>query len=324
MKRKGTFQKILQYILALIVVVVVGYFFYDEFRKNWDAISTYDFDVNLYDVLISFVFMAFSSLLVTYIWQICVNDYLLKKLNFSESFVILNTSALLKYIPGKIWSYTAQIALMSSRGISKALLIYINLICFICFAIVSAIYTFSYYFFFLKVTPFGISILLFAMFIILDFTFIKWNAAVINRLINLINKLFKREIGPIKIKISLLVRVQLLYLVCLLSEGMCMYFLARGMGVSFSFSNIMAFTAIISVSSVIGYMVFISPGGLGVREGAMFVMLKQFSNIEAALILPIATRLVLIIIDVLLGVIGIWLGVKYRYFPMRAKRGKKQ
>jgi len=39
-----------------------------------------------------------------------------------------------------------------------------------------------------------------------------------------------------------------------------------------------------------GYIAFFSPGGLGVREGAMFMMMKQFLTVEVALILPSCGR----------------------------------
>jgi len=56
----------------------------------------------------------------------------------------------------------------------------------------------------------------------------------------------------------------------------------------------------------------------------MFLMLKQFSNVKTALILPLATRLVCIIIELLLGIIGILLGIKYGYFPKQEKSRQKQ
>jgi glycosyltransferase 2 family protein len=318
--RKLSFRNILQVVLAFIVVITTAFFFYSQFMKNWDQVNTFNFNVTWYYVVISFALMVVSFLIETYIWQICVNDYVQKKLRFTESLALLNTSALLKYIPGRIWSYTAQIAMMSSRGISKSLLIYVNAICFLCFAVVSGVYGFCYYFFVIKVTFLSISISILALFIIVDFAFVKWNTSIINRLIVVINMLFKREIEPIKMRKLLIFSIQLLYLFDYMFMGMSMYFLSQGLGMAVSLSSIIAIAATISISSLLGHIVFISPAGLGVREGTMFVMLKQFSSIEAALILPIATRLVLITIDVLLGGIGIWIGIKYRYYSMHMNR----
>ena len=89
----------------------------------------------------------------------------------------------------------------------------------------------------------------------------------------------------------LLVNVQMLYLLDYVPMGIGMYFLSKGIGMDIPFSSIMPIMATLSISFVLGYIAFFSPGGLGIREGTMFVMLKQFSNVEAALILPIAMRL---------------------------------
>jgi uncharacterized membrane protein YbhN (UPF0104 family) len=122
----------------------------------------------------------------------------------------------------------------------------------------------------------------------------------------------------------LFVYVQLLYFFAYIPLGIGTYFLAKGIGMDIPFSNIFAIMAAISVSAILGYIAFFSPGGLGVREGAMLVMLKQFTNVETALILPIVMRLIYIIIDLLLGIIAILVGMKYGYFPNQEKIHKKQ
>jgi len=318
------FKKALQYLLALIVIVSVGYFFYLEFKKNWDAIRTYHFSVNLYYILISLFIMMIGFLMETYIWHVFVNDYLSQKLTFRESITLYNTTAMFKYIPGRIWSYTAQIALMSSKGISKAVLIYINLICFICLTFASIMYTLYYYLFYLKMTSVLISFLIFAFLIIIVSVFIIWNTSVINYLIIPVNRIFKRDIQPIRIKKTLLLYIQLLYIFDYIPVGIGLYFLAKGIGVNIPLAGIMPIIAALAVSLVLGYVVFFSPGGLGIREGAMFMMLKQFLNVDAALILPIAMRLIYIIIELFLGIIGILAGMKYGYFLKQEKNQLKQ
>ena len=316
------FKKVLQYIFALAIIVAVGYFFYDQFKRNWDAIRTYHFAINFYYIIAAIFVMTIGFLIDTYICQIFVNYYLPKKLKFWESIALYNTTAMLKYIPGKIWIYAAQIALMSSKGISKAILIYINIVCFICLTFTSTIYVLYYYLFYLQMASWEISILIFILLIVLDFVFIIWNTPIINYLIIPINRIFKREIQPIKIKRMLLIYLQLLYLLGYVPVGIGMYFLAKGIGIEIQFSSILAIIATLCVSLTFGNIAFFSPGGLGIREGTMFVMLKQFSNVETALILPIAMRLIYIIIELLLGIIGILVGIKYGYFPKQAKSRK--
>ena len=168
-----------------------------------------------------------------------------------------------------------------------------------------------------------ISILLFGSLILADFAFIMWNTSIINWLIIKINKFFMREIQPIKIEKWLILYIQFLYLVAWIPPGISAYFLAKGIGLDVAFSDVFALISSMSVSWIIGYIAIFTPGGLGIREGIMFLMLKQFSNVKTALILPIATRLIYIIIELLLGLIGILAGMKYGYFSKQLKSRKK-
>jgi glycosyltransferase 2 family protein len=319
-----SFKKILRYILSLAVLVIVGYFFYLEFKKNADVIRAYHFTANLYYIFMAFIFATSGFLMGTFVWQICVNDYLHKKLSFWESMALYNTTTMLKYVPGKVWTYAAQIALLSSKGISKTVVLYINMICFICFAFVSAIYTLYYYLFCLQIMPWVISVLIFILLIGLDSVFIIWNTSIINYLIIPINRIFKIEIQSVKMRKIIFVYVQMLYLLAYVLLGMGTNLLAKGMGMDMPFSNMFALIAMLSVSAISGLIAVFTLGGLGVREGMMFVLLKQFSNVGTALILPIALRFACILIDLLLGIIGILVGMRYGYFPREEKSRQKE
>jgi uncharacterized membrane protein YbhN (UPF0104 family) len=69
-----------------------------------------------------------------------------------------------------------------------------------------------------------------------------------------------------------------------------------------------------SVAWVVGFLSALTPGGLGVREGLMSLMLERVSRPEAALVLPLVARLLCLVIEVLLGVVGIVIGLRRRLF----------
>lgn len=100
-----------------------------------------------------------------------------------------------------------------------------------------------------------------------------------------------------------------------------MFFLARGLNIGIPFANIFAMMAAISIAAIAGYLAFFTIGGLGVREGALFLVLKQFSNIETALILPIAGRLMVVMGEILFAVIAIIIGMRYGYLSKSPKSG---
>ena len=317
-------RKALRYIVALAVVVAVGYFFCLEFKKNADVINASHFNVYPYYIFISLILGSFALLSGPLVWRMYVNNYLHEKLSFSEGFGLYCTSAMFKYIPGKVWTYAAQIALMSSKQISNTVLIYINLVSFICLAFVSAIYTLYYYLFCLQIVTWKISVLIFILLIVLDFAFIIWNNTIINYLIIPVNSLFKMGIQPIQTRRIFFVYAQIIYFVAYIFLGAAMCFLAKGINMEIPFNNIFAVIATIAVSLVSGLLAFFSIGGLGVREGAMFFMLKQFSTMEIALIIPVAARLLAIIVELFMAIIAIIIGIKYGYFSKLVKTGQKE
>jgi len=317
-------KHILRYVIAVAVILAAGYFFYQEFKNNADALNRYKFAVDPLYIFISVILGTSGFLVGPVVWRICVNHYIQRELNLLESIALYNTSALLKYIPGKIWTYAAQMALLSSRGISNALVVYINLISFVCFFFVSAIIAFFYYFVIQKVTPPAITVLLFALLLSLDVIFMVWNTTIINSLVIPLGRLLNIALEPIKMKKRIFIYVQVWYFIAYAYLGVAMFFLARGIGMDIPFFNIFAITATISIAAILGYVAFFSPGGLGVREGMMFIMLRQYASMEVALILPIAARLLCIIGDLVLGALGISVGMRRGYFPRLVRHPRPQ
>jgi len=307
-------KKILRHISAAAVVIAAIYFFYLQFKNNADALSTYRFSINFYYISLAVFAGTIAWLAGPFVWRMYVNDYLRKKLGFSESFALYCTSTMFKYIPGKVWTYAAQIALMSSKGISGTLLIYINAACFVCLAFVSTAYALVYYLFYLGTTPREISVLIFVLLMSLDVIFIVWSDKITNYLIVPVNRIFKMEIEPVRTRRMIFVYIQIIYVFAFLFLGIGLYFLAKGFNMQIPAQNIPAIMATISISAIAGYLAFFSMGGLGVREGTMFFMLRQFSSIEAALVLPIAARLLSVIVEIIGVGIAVIVGMKYGYF----------
>ncbi|HOU50266.1 MAG: flippase-like domain-containing protein [Smithella sp.] len=308
-------KKVLRHACALAIIIAVAVFFYLEFQKNADVIRAFHFHIHISYCIAAAALGSVALMIGPLIWRSFVNDYLHKKLNFCEAVSFYNTSALFKYIPGKIWNYAAQIALMSSKGIPNTALIYINLACFVCFAFVSFVYASGYFLFYTRTVTGGIYVLCFVLLLVLDFIFIVRNASIMNYLIIPLNRFFRMDIHPVKIKKMIFVYTQLLQFIGYLLIGMAVYLLARGMGLEVPFNRIIDILATITLAGILGSLAFFTPGGLGVREGVMFMMLKQFTGIETALILPVMARLLYVIVELILGIAGIMIGLKYGYFP---------
>ncbi len=310
-------KNFIKYGLTVIVIGIIIIFFYFEINKNYSALKNYQFNINFIYLITAFIFLSASFLLETYIWQICINHYIDKKLTFFESVAVVNTSNLFKYIPGRIWAYTAQLTIMAKKNISKTLIIYVNIICLASSIIVSTNFGILYLLYYMKLFSVLLSTLIFTGIIILDIIFITMNVKIFNILIFYINKLFKRRIPQINIKKGLLLLVQLLYLISWFLAGLSGYILLISINLTLQISLILAIVASMSVSWIVGYLTFISPGGLGIREGLMFIMLKNISNFNISLLLPIITRLMYIFIEIMLGLTGLVIGYKNKFFELK-------
>ena len=300
--------------ISFIVLLLMLYFFYKEFRNNWNIFHKYYFNINLIYIIIAFFSIFFAYIIDTFILHICINKHIARRrIPFLTNIAIFNTSNILKYIPGRIWGYMAQVLFFSKKRISKSEVLYVNFICFIgnfFSSILLGILCVIYYF---PILEYKIKLIL-LIFLILDLTFIFWNTTLINILIRFINFHFNMEIQILHTSKFLLIGIQLVYLIHWYFVGLGGYLLAQGIGLEISFTNFYAILASMSLSWVIGYLSVITPGGLGVREGVMYVILNQVTNVQTALLMPIATRLLYLLVELALGFIGFLLAVKFRIF----------
>jgi uncharacterized membrane protein YbhN (UPF0104 family) len=297
---------------------LIGYFYSQEFHKNWASLQNFKPVINMGYLMISLALFLLSYLLETYIWKVCINKHLGRhELNFSQSIAVVNASGLLKYLPGRIWTYTAQFVWLKKYNIPKSLILYVGLICTLGSIIVSLYLGLIYLAFYTNVMSLNLTILSFTVLILFNILYIIWNSYLINKLIALARRLFKKEIQPLNSSRSLIFYIQLVYMGSWFLAGFSGYFLAEGIGLNVPYSHMFAILASMSLSWVIGYVTIITPGGLGVREGMMLVMLNNIVNTQTALIFPILSRLMYLIAEALLGLLALFFGIKYDVFSSK-------
>jgi hypothetical protein len=107
------------------------------------------------------------------------------------------------------------------------------------------------------------------------------------------------------------------------SFGMGAYLMGVGIGFDIARSSISLVMSSMIISDIVGYLSIIVPSGLGVREGIMYLILKGDAFEALSVILPVATRIVIIIVDVLIGAIGFALLHKYKIVMNVEHEGKQ-
>lgn len=311
-------RKTLRILAALAIIFLIGYFYSLEVWKNWASLQNFKLIINIYYLILSLSLYLFSYLIETYIWQVCINKHLGRhELNFFQSIAIVNASGLFKYLPGRIWTFTAQLVWLKKYDISKPVILYVNLICIAGSIIVTLYLGLIYLALYTNLMSIKVIILLFIALILLNAAYITWNSLLMNKLIVLAGRLLKKEIQPLNNSKSLVLFIQFVYMCSWALMGFGGYFLAKGIGLDIPSESMFAILASMSISWFIGSLAIISPGGLGIREGTMLLMLNKVVNVQTALIFPILSRIMYLVSEALLGLTAFALGIRYKVFSSK-------
>lgn len=307
-------RKVLRITGAVLVIAAIGYFYSREVEKNWALLENFHFVFKPRYLVISLCLYLASYLLETFIWKVGINRHAGHELNFFQSVAVVNTSGLLKYLPGRIWTYTAQLIWLKKYGISKPVILYINFICLAGAIIVSLYLGLIYLMFYSNKINQLIIIISAAVLLVLNIIYVVWNSFFLNRILAMAARLFNKEIQPFESSRILLAFIELVYACSWPLAGFGGYFLAKGIGLHVLPRDIFALLASMSLAWVAGYAALITPGGFGIREGLMLLMLRNLVPAETALIFPILSRLMHLAVEAFLGLLAFSFGIKYKVF----------
>lgn len=305
-------KKHFKLILSIIIIGLVAYFFACEFKKNWQEILTKPINLNFPLIASAVIFMVLAYLGNTITWRYLINTFHpeLIPISFKESIAIVNTTQLAKYIPGKVWSYAVQIYWLSKRGYPKSNVFFINLVATLSTLLAASsvgiiMLTIAHD----KISKTVAFLIIGAVF--LSYTiFVLFHTPILNVLVRLARRLLKKEIDFVKISFKSILFTQLYYLISNLLFCLGGIMLCVGIGIPYDLSLLVCLVASLLIGDVVGFVVLVTPGGLGVREGMMFFIIKGIATRDVALVVPIATRLLTMTVDIALGITAFFLGHK--------------
>lgn len=311
-----------KYIKSLLSVVVVAFFvvfFYREFKDNWESVKTFHLQINWGYIVLGIFMMIANYLCVTLSWHLGINYFdNQEKLKFTQSIVFVNISQLGKYIPGKLWSYVVQIYWLASKGVPKTTILYLNIITTSLIILVSMIIGCL----FLMMIPdwyhYRTEIIIFIS-LLLILNLLLLNNNILKIFINLFSKITKQKISLNQLSVCRIISMQFIYVIGALFWILAGYFITLGMGFNFNGVRMLFIAAAMLLGDVIGFIVLVAPGGLGVREGTIYLILKGTGIIQYALIFPIVVRLLNIVTDLIMGVASIVIMSSSKYFPRNNK-----
>ena len=305
----------LKYVVSFLFVVGVGYFFWKALRRNWASIHQHEFQLSYPYLVLSFACAVSTILFYDYAWYFATNSLSGRRaVTFRQTLAIVNTTALTKYLPGKIWSFAFQMYWLTKLGLTKSLIVYVNLINMLVSMVAAVMLGLAILLFASNRYPWTVTLGALSGLILLDVFFLAFHSPLLNRAITVINKLFRRSVAHFDISHGLMLRLHAVHLAAAVAGALGGYALCLGLGYHIHFDRALLLMSSMLLSDVIGFLAFMVPGGIGVRESAMYLILGGASVGSLAVVLPLASRIVSMVSDILLGVIAV------RLMPRVAKQ----
>lgn len=222
------------------------------------------------------------------------------ELSLKETFFIWSSTEIKRYVPGNVWSFVARAENYNNKGVKRrtvysSFLLEIELIILSC----------------LLLSLFAITYVVGNIFLVILINFIVFSLNLVFLLFNSFEKRFKIEnkfLNFIFPKINFAIKFKLLVfsIISFFLFGLGTYLA----GLSIIYLNPYYFDGYIGFfvfSLLAGYLSFVTPMGLGVREGIMTLSLGRFMSIQSAGIFSIFSRIVFIFSEVIfLGLVFLW------------------
>jgi len=301
-----TFRQVLQIGVAVLVVGLVAYFFRRQFAQNWSQFRHHEIRLAPGLLAASLGSLIFSYLVSTAMWRLAANRLATgRAFTFLESVGMVNTTQLTKYIPGKIWGYAMQMALVDRRSLSISSILYVNVLVTLTNSFLAVIAGGVYLTFSSRLIPLPLAVIATLGVLALYFFFLVLNGRFFAVLLKISSRVLRRRIEFFQLPPRCLAALQLLGLASAAAFGLSAVLGAEGTGFAMTASLAWPVAAGFLLADTIGFLAFFVPGGIGVREGLLYLLLSELGAGSIALVLPIVMRLVSMATDALLGLTGL-------------------
>ena len=275
-------------------ILLVAFIAYTLFR-NFDQLRSFHFVLNIPFLLASFVCGVLIYLSYGYIWYV-ITAKLGIAIPLVPSLRVWITSILGKYLPGKVWMLMGRVYFYQqfSQPLTKVTLaIFIEAAT----AFVASVVVFLAS---LGVAKIDLPPYVFrGAIVVLALSVAMLHPRFLEAAINLIMKLARRDPVRIELRFAELLKVLGLTIVSVASAGIFLWLVINSV-TPFSFDKVGYLAAAYSLAGFLGLLALFAPGGIGVQEAAMILILQTLMPIAVATVISILARVVTIGVEVFL------------------------
>jgi len=282
-------------LIGISLIITICYFLGAAFYKEWDNLSQYNWSLRPV-WLISSILTLFLAYVFYGIGWTLILQMIGVKIGRTKGTIIFLLSIFGRYVPGGIWSALGRLYLCRLEGIpdSKS---GISILLEQAYPVVSAGFVFVISLLFW--TKADLMVKVFPLVFILPVFVIFLHPKPFLKIVNPVLAWVGRK--PINISLSF---KNMLFLTCYyffywIITGIAFYFFINAF-YPLELSYIPILTGVFAISFTAGYLAFITPAGLGVREGLLSILLSQFLPTSIAIGLSLLSRLWFIGLEIII------------------------
>jgi len=307
-KSQIPWRRVLGYLIALAALLSLGYLL----AQTWGDVvqSGFKFDFEFLPLIVSLVLLVVARGFAVEAWRRILIS-LGNNFDFGFGARVWFMSNLTRYIPGNIWQVATMMVMVQERGVSKtnALLsqVVYTALALAMAGLLGVMFVFVRPEIFNGLLPGSIAAYAPIVFAIAFAALVVVFALPItNRLIVAVTaRVMRREINAPTPTFARGLVPPLFSLVMWLMNGVAFYLFINSI-TPLTLAQLPAFIAMNAGAYWIGYVSFLTPSGLGVREGVLALMLSTFFPTPVAVALSLATRLWTTAGE-LFGVVLVWI-----------------
>ncbi|KPK67577.1 hypothetical protein AMJ87_13145 [candidate division WOR_3 bacterium SM23_60] len=284
-------RNIIAWIVGIAIFVWIGRALY----LNWHKIAFEELEFNYVFLILSALFHICGFILMSITWKYTML-FLGQNIGFMHSLEILSLTRLGRYLPGKVWFAMGRAYFAKAKGIPQRT-VYVSIVLEVILQFWAAVLLF-----FATGAPAfgkGININPYILGAVLIASLVLMHPAVFNRLINVVLRRLKRQTIDFSLTIPRILVLLVMFFFIFAFHGCGFLFLIRSF-YPLALTEFPVMVSIFAVAWVIGFISFITPAGLGVREGALSLLLTNHVPTGIGIIAALLSRIWLTIIEVLL------------------------
>ncbi len=273
--------------LTIVFIIMPMAFLIRNLAINWQSLQKAAIQIKWGRVLISLLILQVSFTLLPLGTLLSLRAFGIS-LDFRDAYYAYHASQLGKYLPGRIWIIPGRAVLLRGFGIDPILggagaLLETYLL------IVTGVLVFQPYLFLVPQTAIR-QVAIIGLLFCIPALLISFFPKILNRVLSFLLKMFKRPPVIIAYSWKQLLMILMVY-ICFWGISGSGFFILLNSFTPLSGQTFFQTIGVLGFSWVIGFISFLTPAGIGVREGAMSFLLAPIISPPFPALMAIISRI---------------------------------